>query len=695
MTGVNPSTALARVLVDALMRLGVRQAVLCPGSRSSALAYALAAADGLPVADGLPAGCADGSGAGRAGLQLHVRVDERSAGFLALGLARETGVPAVVVTTSGTAVANLHPAVLEASHAGVPLLVLSADRPHELRGTGANQTTDQVRLFGGAVRRFAEIPAPDAARAGQVRAWRNVLSRAVAAACGSLGGAPGPVHVNVAFREPLVPDPVDGAPAEPGSLDAEPGSFDGAEGLTRVAPATAPAPLWLPDGPRTVVLAGDGAGPVAAQVAAGGCWPLLAEPSSGARSGPLAIGPYRLLLDDPRLGGAIERVVVFGRPTLSRPVSALLSRDGVEVVVVSPRPDWTDPAGRAAVVVPAARSVREHPDAGHRGDTGCGDGPGGWVDWLGRWLSAAAAAAAAVDGLLDAPGDGAGGPALTGPLIAREVVAALGPGEALVAGSSNAVRDLDLAAHPFVTSGAATSDVPAVLANRGLAGIDGTLATACGVALARAADGRPTPVRVLLGDLAFVHDANGLLSGPAERRPQVQVVLLDDDGGGIFSLLEPGERAARSAADDAVFERVFATPAGADLPALCAAVGAGYVAIGDLSTLRGALAEPAEGVSVLHVRVCRAGRRAQSAALGAAVRSAVAAGQSSQASASRIGTSLAADSANSVSGSDPATMPQPANTLSRVGSASSSLAQRSAMPHSPSPSESIQPTGPA
>ena len=632
MTGVNPSTALARVLVDALVRLGVRHAVLCPGSRSSALAYALADADAFPDVDG-----SLGSLGARARLQLHVRVDERSAGFLALGLARETGVPAVVVTTSGTAVANLHPAVLEASHAGVPLLVLSADRPHELRGTGANQTTDQVRLFGDAVRRFAEIPAPDAARAGQARAWRNVLSRAVAATCGSPGGTPGPVHVNVAFREPLVPDPADGAPAGPGSspadvrpepadarpepLDGWPEPLDGTDGLTRVPPAPVPTPLWLPDGPRTVVLAGDGAGPVAAQVAAGGCWPLLAEPSSGARGGPLAIGPYRLLLDHPGLGGAIERVVVFGRPTLSRPVSALLARDGVEVVVVSPRPDWTDPAGRASIVVPAARSVREHPDAARRADTGCGDGPDGWADWLDRWLSAATAATAAVDRLLDAPGAAGCGPALTGPLVAREVAAALGPGQALVAGSSNAVRDLDLAAHPFATPGEA-SDVPAVLANRGLAGIDGTLATACGIALARAADGRATPVRVLLGDLTFVHDANGLLSGPAERRPQVQVVLLDDAGGGIFSLLEPGERAARSAADDAVFERVFATPSGADLPALCAAVGAGYVAIGDLFGLRKALAEPADGVSVLHVRVSRAGRRAQSAALGVAARAA-------------------------------------------------------------------------
>jgi 2-succinyl-5-enolpyruvyl-6-hydroxy-3-cyclohexene-1-carboxylate synthase len=609
MAGVNPSTALAQVLVDALVRLGVRHAVLCPGSRSSALAYALAAAEASESVD-----------EDRPRLQLHVRVDERTAGFLALGLAKETGLPAVVVTTSGTAVANLHPAVLEASHAGVPLLVLSADRPHEQRGTGANQTTDQVKLFGDAVRLFAEIPAPDALT-GQQRAWRNTASRAVAAATGVLSGRPGPVQVNVAFREPLVPDDEDAPAPGAGRADADADAVAGSAstsaatwasvgaggsaasgtdhppaGLTRVRPGGDGAPVWLPDGPRTVVLAGDGAGSVAAEVAAGGQWPLLAEPSSGARRGPLAVGPYRLLLHRPELGGAIERVLVFGRPTLSRPVSRLLARADIEVIVVSARPDWSDAAGRAALVVPAARSVREHPDApptrAARPE---------WLDWLDRWLAAGRAVTAAVDAVLDAE-EAAG--RLTGPLLAREVAAALGPGDVLVAGSSNAIRDLDLAAHPFAEPASAL-EAAAVLANRGLAGIDGTLSTACGVALGRAADGRPLPVRVLVGDLTFLHDASGLLSGPAERRPQVQVVLLDDAGGGIFALLEPGARAARGPADAAVFDRVFATPSGADLPALCTAVGAAYAEVGDLTTLRKELGQPAAGVSVLHVRLDR------------------------------------------------------------------------------------------
>ena len=279
-----------------------------------------------------------------------MRIDERTAGFLALGLAKASGTPAVVVTTSGTAVANLHPAVLEASHAGVPLVVLSADRPHELRGTGANQTTDQVKLFGSAVRLFAEIPAPER-RAGQAAAWRAVAARAVAAARGTLTRDPGPVQVNVAFREPLVPD--DGA----GPRDGEPWP-EPLDGPVTVVTAPAPGePEVLPQGPATVVVAGDGAGPAARSLAERAGWPLLAEPSSGARGGANAVGPYRLLLDHPRLGARIERVVVFGRPTLSRPVTALLGRDGVEVVVVPPRPVWPDAAGHAARVVPAVTAA--------------------------------------------------------------------------------------------------------------------------------------------------------------------------------------------------------------------------------------------------------------------------------------------------------------------------------------------------
>jgi 2-succinyl-5-enolpyruvyl-6-hydroxy-3-cyclohexene-1-carboxylate synthase len=574
---VNGSTALATVVVRSMADLGVRHVVLCPGSRSSPLAYALA----------------DAQAAGL--LEVHVRIDERSAGFLALGLAKERGRPAMVVTTSGTAVANLHPAVLEAAHAGVPLVVVSADRPHELRGTGANQTTDQVRLFGPAVRWFGEIPAPDGARAGMAAAWRNVLARAFAAAYGTLSADPGPVHLNVCFREPLLPD-------LPGEGDAWPEPLDGVRGLTRVEAPQIAAPVLIWPGPRTVVLAGDGAGVGARRLAERAGWPLLAEPSSAARAGANAVGPYRLLLDHPRLGGRIERVLVFGRPTLSRPVSRLLARDDVEVVVVSRRPDWTDAAGRAARVLPA---VDVEPAA--RDDDDDGDAGGG--GWLATWTAAGTAARAAIDAVLD---DEAAAGRLTGPLVAREAAAALGPGQALVAGSSNPIRDLDLAMQPQLSVEPDAELV--VLANRGLSGIDGTLATASGVALARGRKG-PLPVRALVGDLTFLHDLGGLLVGPLERRPQVQVVVVDDAGGGLFGLLEPGERALLGPAEAATFERVFATPHGAGLADLCAGMDAAYTAVKDLASLRAALGRPAPGTSVLHVQVDRAAQRALAAAL--------------------------------------------------------------------------------
>ncbi|WP_116947512.1 2-succinyl-5-enolpyruvyl-6-hydroxy-3-cyclohexene-1-carboxylic-acid synthase [Jiangella endophytica] len=548
---MNPSTWAARTLVTELVRHGVRHVVLAPGSRSAPLAHALATASA------------------RGDLRLHVRVDERVAAFTALGLARVAG-PVAVVTTSGTAAANLHPAVLEASHAGVPLLLLTADRPHEVRGTGANQTTDQVRLYGSAVRFFADVPAPYG-RPGEDADLRALLARAVAAAAGIRSGDPGPVHLDLAFREPLVPDD-----------DAEwPASAAGAVDVVATA-ASAAAPVLLDAGPRTVVVAGDGAGPDARAFAEAAGLPLLAEPSSGARSGPNAVGPCRLLLERPELGGRVERVVVFGHATLSRPVSALLAGESAEVVVVGGAPDWIDAGRRAARVVSAVAPPPGRVDGG---------------EWLGAWQRAAKTAQDALDDVL------AAGP-LTGPAVAALVWAARRPGEALVAGSSNPVRDLDLAAAPALDDLAGP-----VLANRGLAGIDGTLSTATGVALASRA-----PVRALVGDLTFLHDAGGLLIGPLEDRPDLQIVVVNDDGGGIFALLEHGDPAHADR-----FERVFGTPHGADLAALCAGYGVAHRRVTDAASLRSALGEPVTGRSVLEVPVARAALRDLHARLRAAV----------------------------------------------------------------------------
>ena len=581
----SPATRAARVLLQALEDLGVREVVLAPGSRSAPLAHALAEA----ARD-------SGRDPDAPRLDLHVRIDERVAGFLALGLAsgaRAAGParPVAVVTTSGTAVANLHPAVLEAHHAGLPLLLLTADRPHELRGTGANQSTEQVGLLA-PVRITLDVPAPTG-RTGEERDLRNLAARAVAAALGSRTGDPGPVHVNLAFREPLVPT---GGPWPARSR----------AGLTEVVrrggvgPATVPAAasahltrvVPVPaDGVRTVVVAGDGAGPEAQHIAMANDWPLLAEPSSGARWGPNAIGAYRLLLDDPDLGGAVQRVVVLGRPTLSRPVQALLARDVESLVIAPVGARWPDAARTATQV------VAEVPPLLLAGNLGTGS------TWLADWQRAGAAAARAVAGVLRA-GEPTGGGALTGPDVAALVAAATGPDDVLVVGSSNPVRDLDLVA--------AWDRAPTVLANRGLAGIDGTLATAAGVALALR-----RPVLAYVGDLTFLHDIGGLLVGPLERRPDLRVVVANDDGGSIFATLEHGDLAHADG-----FERVFGTPHGADLAQLCAGYGVAHVRVASADGLRAALAEPVVGVGVVEVRIDRTGRRDLAARLTQAARGA-------------------------------------------------------------------------
>ncbi len=538
---LNPSTALARVLVDELVRAGVREAVLSPGSRSAPLAMALHAAD------------SDGR------LRLHVRVDERSAGFLALGLAKGSHRPVPVVTTSGTALVNLHPAVLEARHAGVPMVVLSADRPAELRGTGANQTTDQVKIFGSAVAAFADIPAPELVPS-ESAGWRSLVGRLLAAAVRE----PGPVHLDVAFREPLLPDaPADGLPAH---LQGRPGGTP----WTRVEQHAPFVPVELSLGPRTVVVAGDDSGPPARQLAERAGWPLLAEASSGSRTGSAPVAAYQLLLE--HFGPRVERIVSFGHPTLSRPVGRLLGRTDVEHVVVTQRPDWVDAGLQASRVVPAATVA----------------GPDD-LDWVLTWRDADQRLGRVIDDLLAAE-------PLGGLHVAREVSAALPPGGLLFVGASQPARDLDLVAtaHPV-------GERRMVMANRGLAGIDGAVSTAVGLSLAR----RPTRSLALLGDLTFLHDRNGLLIGPGEPRPDLTVVVVNDDGGAIFSLLEQG-------ADEhaAAFERVFGTPTGADVAATCASTGVPHRVVGDVTGLRAALAAPTAGVEVVEVRVDRLGRRA-------------------------------------------------------------------------------------
>jgi 2-succinyl-5-enolpyruvyl-6-hydroxy-3-cyclohexene-1-carboxylate synthase len=531
-------------LVQELWLAGVRDVVLAPGSRSAPLALALHAADG------------DGD------LRLHVRADERSAGFLALGLVTGSRRPVAVVTTSGTAVGNLLPAVMEAHHTGRRLVVVSADRPDRLRGTGANQTTEQAGIFG------VFAPCSDLTATTS----ESVLRAAVADACTRQG----PSQLNLQLDGGLLPPD----PDRDTWWTRPEGVPRPADGEHRNDPATAGRARSDDDrprlalGPRTVVVAGDGAGPPARLLAEAANWPLLAEPTSGARIGRQAIRTGRLLLTT-GLRGDIERVVVVGHPTLSRPVTALISDPALEVIAVrGPGGVATDP-GRVARVVDAVPTVEGSDDP----------------SWYAVWREADDRLGRLVDRHLPA-----GSPLGVAAVVGRAVV----DHATLVVGSSNPVRDLDVMATPWPPHAHRF-----VVGNRGLAGIDGMVSTAVGVALGRAGASRTI---AYLGDLTFLHDANGLLFGPEEPRPDLTLVVLSDDGGAIFATLEQGDRRYASA-----FERVFGTPHGTDLEALCAAHRTAYERVTDLGRLGAALDEQPPGIRVLEVPVSRSDRRDEAA----------------------------------------------------------------------------------
>ncbi|MBR8740870.1 2-succinyl-5-enolpyruvyl-6-hydroxy-3-cyclohexene-1-carboxylic-acid synthase [Nocardiopsis sp. MG754419] len=570
---MNPSTALARVLVDELARCGLVEAVVAPGSRSTPLALALVAHPGIRV---------------------HVRVDERSASFLALGLARASRRPVAVVCTSGTAAANFHPAVMEADESGVPLLVLTADRPPELRGTGANQTVDQIGLYGGAVRMFTEVGTPDPAP-GMVAYWRSLTCRAWAAA---LGGRPGPVHLNVAFRDPLTPDQTAGDGSTwTAPLDGRP---DGRPWISRPGPHDEPAPYVLPDVERGVIVCGDGdydPVPFLALSELTG-WPLLAEPTSNARRAG-AISTYRQLLAAPGFADAHtpELVVSVGRPNLSRQVLAYLRRAARHVVVTAASvgdaraslpDDFSDPARTATDVVAAVA-----PPAG------VGGRAPERTAWSLSWERAEDAARRVVDGVLDAE------ETLSEPRLARDLVAQPAAGALLFAGASMPIRDLDATMH-------ARCGVRLV-GNRGVSGIDGTVSTAIGAALAHQRES-DAPAYALLGDLALLHDQNGLIIGPGEPRPDLAIVVVNNDGGGIFSGLEQ--------AGHPDFERVFGTPHGVSMERVAAVADLPYTRVEWATDLPKALL--GEGLRIVEVRTTRAGSAALRRRLQDAVDAAVA-----------------------------------------------------------------------
>jgi 2-succinyl-5-enolpyruvyl-6-hydroxy-3-cyclohexene-1-carboxylate synthase len=574
-------------LLSALVHQGVRHIVLSPGSRSQALALVAAELERVGA------------------VRLHVRIDERVAGFLAVGLAAESGEPAVVITTSGTATANLHPAVLEAHHSRVPMIVLTADRPRELRGIRANQTADQRGLYGGVTRLMRDVPAPvgdtaeaDAACSLAIDAWH--------AATGQLTGTPGPAHLNLAFRKPLsspVPDLSDLAAREVGAAGRVVSTSERIETPSASAPAERRPSVTLADGPRTVVIAGHGAGPAAEELARAGGWPLFAEVSSGARFGPNLVVAYRELLNEPGFGDQIERAVVFGHPTLSREVPALLGRDGLESVVVDPYSAEFFNPGRSACAVGDVVV-----------DASCDPSASAARRWVGRWVFASrrlaetAVAGDAVHAAPDMEASRSSNPAdritfarrelaaVRAPVTRRMLAEALWrftwPHDRLVFGASRLIREAD-------------RSVPGkkirVHANRGLAGIDGTVATAVGIALAHDDDASAGTTRLLLGDLALLHDAGALAFGEGEARPRIQVIVGNDGGGTIFDALEVALTASTAAMD-----RVLLTPQRVSIEALASAYGWKYAQAKTHGELDQALSVPVEGPSILEVPLPRA-----------------------------------------------------------------------------------------
>jgi 2-succinyl-5-enolpyruvyl-6-hydroxy-3-cyclohexene-1-carboxylate synthase len=549
---VNPATAFGAAFTDELIRCGLRDAVLAPGSRSTPLAMA----------------CFDAAQQGR--LRLHVRIDERSASFAALGLAKASRRPVAVLCTSGTAAANFHPAVIEADESGIPLLVLTADRPPELRSTGANQTIDQVKLYGSAVRWFCEVGLPER-RLGAVAYWRSLACQAWAYAAGSAGGFAGPVHLNLAFREPLTPE-LPGSTREqnwPESLDGRPGGRP----WTRVEQrGTRPDQLDLAWTERGVVVCGDGDYDAAAlvELAEQAGWPVLAEPSSGARRGPNALPAYQYLLATPEFVAAHrpDVLVSAGRPGLSRAQMAFLGGPAGRYVVLGQGPGhWADPPRTATDVA-----------AGIRLGGAPARGPYRVTAWLDDWRRADAAARRTVDAVLDEDDS------LTEPRLARDLVTSLPEQAMLWTGSSMPVRDVDFHGPP-------RADIR-ILASRGASGIDGTVSAAIGAALAYGG-----PAFALIGDLAFLHDVPGLALGPSEPRPDLCLIVVNNDGGGIFSTLE-------QAAFADSFERLFGTPHAADLHHLAAAFGLPYQRLDQPEDVGKAL--PGTGLRIVEAQTDRA-----------------------------------------------------------------------------------------
>lgn len=607
----NPATLLARAVVASLVEAGVKRVVISPGSRNAPLTYALA----------------DAAQAGY--LQLRVVVDERSAAFVALGASRSDWLheglarPAVAVMTSGSAVANAHPAVVEADAAGVPLIILSADRPHALVNTGASQTTVQTGIFGAATRYQADLG--DTSASGAVA---NQVRRAVAAASGRLSLDPGPVHLNVRLAPPLAP----AAPWQVPHLEPKTHWLRARkpleEQLNGVTVSQVGCRLGLDPARRGVIVVGDNddaeLAHFAASLAHAWGWPLLAEPTSLVRTNANAVAAYSALLaggdgsvggDGAQLSQEIEQLLVVGHPTLTRPIGALLAREDIYQVVLTNRARWSDVSGQAAYVttleqalsslntpdVSAGAGAGADADAGGDASASAGAGAGAGVGknapsplWLQRWLQAGQHQLNATSVTKAARMALTTWQATSQYKTHSQSTAihsdSLESGVTLMAASSMTIRYLDAG----LPAGKQLKKMPGpVVANRGLAGIDGTISTAVGLAWASG-----QPVRVIIGDLAAAHDLTGLVKAVTETEVDLQVIVLDDHGGKIFSGLEYGASKLSN-----YFPRFFATAQQVDFAQAAAAFGAHVEVIDDVDGLQSLLSKPIAGRSLVHVKL--------------------------------------------------------------------------------------------
>ncbi|MFW0154687.1 2-succinyl-5-enolpyruvyl-6-hydroxy-3-cyclohexene-1-carboxylic-acid synthase [Rothia sp. P6271] len=530
-------------VLDSLVRTGMEHIVLCPGSRSAPLAYAIAALEQANI------------------LHAHVRLDERSASFLALGIAKATQRPVAVVTTSGTAVGELLPAMMEAFHSGIPLLALTADRPQRLRGTGANQTTYQPGIFTAFVRAQADLTQYPESPAGEQTQYFSEVLAALSGRDPQNWNQPsqtpiGPAHINLSFDTPLTP-PAGSAPL----LNQWANTLKNRQEYSPISRVDTTAESFLAEEYRpqnsykTVVIAGDGAGSIAEKFARKLSLPLLAEPSSHARYGETAIEAYPKVLDT-SLSEEIERVVLFGHPTLTRQISSLLQRQDIRKAIYMEKPaSWCETSKRDETIYTTLVELAEF--SGH----GVTETAQSAKSWLQRWKdSGRESRQQLLNSLENYRNNGETHERLSGMSLALEAWnKALEHHEILVCGSSNIIRDLDLIAP-------SASKTPRVYASRGLAGIDGMIATASGISLG--GYGRETefstaesadPVHLICGDLTYLYDVSSLNIGAYELTPQLHIDVLDDCGGGIFSTLEHGELAQDPAYTHTV-ERFFRTP---------------------------------------------------------------------------------------------------------------------------------------